>query len=390
VLTDRPVPAISPNGELLAFGGVDADGTHRIWVRPMASLAAEPVLGTEGAYSLFWSPDSRSLGFFVGEKLKTVQLHGGPPRALCDASAVLRPIGTWNRDGVILFNSFDRRGLYRVAATSGEVTLVTTLDPARQEIQHLWPQFLRDGRHFIYLVQSARPEYTGVYAGSMDSKERKLILRTSSIATYAGLDPGTGYLLYMRAATLMAQRFDDRRLELVGEPFPIAEQVWLPPSPAQGFAAFSASGNGVVAYRTLPAATTELVWFDRRGNRLEAVGAPANYSVPALSPDDKKLAITRIDAKMGTRDCLIWFAGRLPGSPSIRLTKRIPHGPPTAIRSPSSPGKKGLWTSIRKQLQGLALPNPCWNQLSPRPSRAGLRVASSFSMRQGIVFGRSR
>jgi hypothetical protein len=110
----------------------------------------------------------------------------------------------------------------------------------------------------------------------------------------------------MRAATLMAQRLDDRRLELEGEPFPIAEQVWLPPAPARVFEAFSASGNGVVAYRTLPPATTELVWFDRRGNRLGTVGAPANYSVPALSPDEKKLAVTRIDPQIGTRDLYLF------------------------------------------------------------------------------------
>jgi hypothetical protein len=165
----------------------------------------------------------------------------------------------------------------------------------------------------------------------------------------------------------MAQRFDDRRLELEGEPFPIAEQVWLPPSPAQGFAAFSASGNGVVAYRTLPAATTELVWFDRRGNRLGAVGAPANYSVPALSTDEKKLAVTRIDSHMGTRDLwrLIWLAGRLLGSPLIRLKKQIPHGHLTETRSPSAPTKKGFWTSIRKRLRVTAMPSLSWNLVSP-------------------------
>jgi dipeptidyl aminopeptidase/acylaminoacyl peptidase len=108
----------------------------------------------------------------------------------------------------------------------------------------------------------------------------------------------------------MAQRFDDRRLELEGEPFPIAEQVWLPPSPAQGLAVFSASSNGVLAYRTLPAATTELLWFDRRGNRLGTLGAPANYSVPALSPDEKKLAVTRIDPQIGTRDLWLFDLAR--------------------------------------------------------------------------------
>src|SRR6516162_1531913 len=86
VLSDLGLPTISPDGQQLAFGGVDANGTNRIWVRPIASLTAEPIPGTEGVNSLFWSADSRSLGFFAGGKLKTVQIHGGPPRALCDAS----------------------------------------------------------------------------------------------------------------------------------------------------------------------------------------------------------------------------------------------------------------------------------------------------------------
>jgi len=362
------LPAISPDGELLAFGGVDPDGTTRIWVRPMASLTAEPVAGTEGAYSLFWSPDSRSLGFFTGEKLKTVQLHGGPPRALCDASGALRPIGTWNRDGVILFNSFDRGGLYRVPVASGKATPVTTLDPARQEVQHLWPQFLRDGRHFIYLVQSTRPENTGIYAGSLDSKERRLILRTSSNAAYAGLDPGTGYLLYMRGATLMAQRFDDRRLESESEPFPIAEHVWLPPSPAQGFAAFSASDNGVLAYRTIPTATTELVWFDRRSNRLATIGAPANYSVPALSPDEKKLAITRIDPRIGTRDLWLFDLARGTLAPFTfdPAEETNPTWSPSGNQIVFTSGQKGIMDLYQKATSGTGDAKPLLESSEPK------------------------
>jgi len=369
VLTARPLPAISPDGELLAFGGVEPDGTTRIWVRPMASLTAEPVPGTEGASSLFWSPDSRSIGFFAGGKIKTVLLHGGPPRAIFDASDALRPIGTWNRDGVILFNSSDRRGLYRVAVTGAESTPVTTLDPARHEVQHLWPQFLRDGRHFIYLAQSTRSENTAIYAASLDSKERRLILRTSSIAAYAGLDPGIGYLLYMQGATLMAQRFNDRRLELEGEAFPIADQVWLPPSPAQGFAAFSTSNNGVLVYRTLPAATTELVWFDRRGNRLGTVGAPANYSIPALSPDEKKLAITRIDPRIGTKDLYLIDLAR--GTPAARFTfdpaeETNPAWSPDGNKIAFTSSQKGIMDLYQKATSGAGDAEPLLESSEPK------------------------
>jgi eukaryotic-like serine/threonine-protein kinase len=312
--SDVALPAISPDGEKLVFGGLGADGKLRLWIRPLSSLAAEPVLGTEGVTSVFWSPDSRSVGFFAGGKLKKSDLNGGPPQVLCDASESYRPGGTWNREGWILFSSNDHEGLYRVPVTGGEPSRVTALSTERQETLHAWPQFLPDGQHFIYLAQSERPENTGIYIGSLDSKVNKLMLRANGNPSYAAFPSGSGYLLSMQTATLMAQAFDPVRLELRGEGFPVAERLLLPPAPAPGFAAFSATENGVLAYRTLGQASTELVWFDRQGRRLGTVGEPANYSVPALSPDEKTLAVTRIDPEIGTRD--IWLFDLARGTPS--------------------------------------------------------------------------
>lgn len=306
--------AVSPDASMLAFVGIDPDSKTRLWVRPLSSLAAESVPGTEGAVSPFWSPDSRSLGFFAEGKLKRSDLQGGPPQILCDVFAQFTPFGTWSRHGLILFNSFDRRGLFQVAASGGEARPVTTLDTARHEIIHAWPQFLPDGRHFIYLVQSTLPENTGIYAGSLDSKERKRLMNISSLSAYAGLPSGRGYLLFMHAATLMAQSFDARKLELQGEAFPIAEDALLSGTTPLGLAPFSVSGNRVLAYRTLGQATTELVWFDREGRRLGTVGEAANYSVPALSPDEKTLAVTRIDPHVATRD--LWLFELTRGTPS--------------------------------------------------------------------------
>ena len=305
VLFGRALPAVSPDGERLIFGGIEADGKTRLWVRALSSLTAEPIPGSEGASSVFWSPDSRSVGFFAGGKLKRSDLNGSPPQILCDASDALRPVGTWSRSDVILFNSEDRPGLYRVPATGGTPTPVTVLDASRQENLHAWPQFLPDGTHFIYLVQSERPENTGIYAASLDSKLNKRVLNVSTNPSFAESPAGAGYLLFMQASSLMAQRFDAGSLEVQGHAFPVANQVSLPPSPSQGLGVFSASWNGVLAYQTLGQATTELVWFDRQGRRLGRVGEPDLYSIPALSPDEKRLVVTRMDTQIGTRD--LWL-----------------------------------------------------------------------------------
>jgi len=334
-------PAVSPDAKMLAFVGIDADGKTRLWVRPLSSLTAEPVPGTEGAVSLFWSPESRSLGFFADEKLKRSDLNGALPQILCDASTDVRPVGTWSRQSVILFNSFDRPGLFQVPAHGGEPRPVTLVDASRHEIFHAWPQFLPDGRHFIYLVQSALPENTGIYAGSLDSKEKKRLLNTSSLPAYAGLPSGRGYLLFMHAATLMAQAFDSTKLEMEGDAFPVVDDVRLPPSPALGFATFSVSGPRVLAYQALGQATTELAWFDRQGRRLGNVGEAGNYSVPALSPDEKTLAVTRIDPHVGTRD--LWLFDLARGTPS-----RFTFDPAEETNPTWSPDSREIAFSSRK------------------------------------------
>lgn len=170
---EAPFPAVSPDGRRLAFLAL-REGTAQLWVRPIASLDAQPLPGTDGAaVSLFWSPDSRMLGFFANGKLKTVDASGGPVQTLCNAPGNNGPFsagrgGTWNRDGVIVFNAAGQAGaLSRVSANGGEPAPVTTLDASRKETAHRHPFFLPDGRHFVYFVQ---PSNT-IRVGSIDSKE---------------------------------------------------------------------------------------------------------------------------------------------------------------------------------------------------------------------------
>lgn len=194
----------------------------------------------------------------------------------------------------------------------------------------------------------------------------------------------------MQAATLMAQPFDVKRLESQGDAFPVAEQVWLPPAPAQGYGAFSVSGNGVLAYRTLGQATTELVWFDRQGKRLETVGEPANYSLPALSTDEKRLAVARIDPQIGTKD--LWLFD-LPRRTLSRFTfdpaeETNPTWSPDGNRIAFSSRGNGNLDIYQKAATGTGKADRCWNPATPNLFRIGLRTAGSSSMIRGASYGR--
>ena len=180
----------------------------------------------------------------------------------------------------------------------GSATPVTALDASRQQDFHDWPYFLPDGRHFLYFAHSRNPENSAIYVGSLDSKETKLVLNVASAALYSP----PGYLLFVRAGTLLAQPFDADRLELKGDASPIAEGIQFTSS--NGGAAVAVSENGVLAYRVAPTnAQTELVWVDRKGGE-QPLPAPAHaYRNPRLSPDGQRVAIT-ID-ELGSQEWLL-------------------------------------------------------------------------------------
>jgi len=295
--------SFSPDGRRLAFIA-DTEGTTHIWVRPLDSLAARMLPGTEGAATPFWSPDSRFIGFSAEGKLKKVEASGGPSQTVCERNGFG---GTWSLEGVIVFQS--EGVLYRVSADGGVATPVTTLDASRQEQYQGWPQFLPDGRHFLYFSSSARGEDNGIYLGSLDSKgAARLAVAADSSAAYSP----SGHLVFLRGGTLMAQPFDTRRLEVTGEAVAVAEQVGFNPGAARG--GFSISENSVLAYRSSYTPETELVWFNRAGTRLGSVGAPGQYGNPALSPDEKRVAMDRVDPKTRARD--IWLLDLSRGTPS--------------------------------------------------------------------------
>lgn len=193
-----------------------------------------------------------------------------------------------------------------MSAAGSEASPVTALDASRQEVAHGYPQFLPDGRHFLYWASSYNRENGAVYLGALDSKETTRLLRSEYQATCTQDATGQGYLLFVRERALLAQRFDTSGWVLQGDPFPVAEDVTVSTGPSRTPGAkFSSSANGVLSYQRGGTADRELVWFDRSGQRLSSVGEPANYSNLALSPDERRLAISREDAQLNTRD--IWI-----------------------------------------------------------------------------------
>jgi len=303
---DDVPPAISPEGERITFVGVEPDGRRRLWVRALDSPVVEPLPGTEFVDSVFWSPDGHFVGFFANGKLKAIDVRGGSPQTITNIPGGIGA-GSWGRDGVILFQTNAHLQLYRVQAGGGEPKPATTLNSARKEVAHYAPHFLPDGQHFLYFVQSERPENTGIYLGSLDSQDSKYLLNSNTNAAYAQSADGTGYLLFTSGTTLMGQVFDPRTQRLARDPFPIAKQVLVTLATGLHRAAFSASENGVLAYRTgIDAGSTELVWFDRHGRRLDRVGEPGEYTNPALSPDEKNLLVSRMDPQSANRDLVLF------------------------------------------------------------------------------------
>jgi Tol biopolymer transport system component len=333
--------ALSPDGRRLAFVA-SFEGRDLLWVRSLDSLSAEALQGTEGAAiqsAPFWSPDSRFIGFFAGDKLKKIDASGGPPQVLCNVGGPRG--GTWNRDGVIVFAPVPFGPLYQVSQAGGEPTPVTALDQSGSETAHRWPYFLPDGRHFLYLMRSSKAESEGIYVGSLDAKETKRLLPTALNAAYAF----PGFLLFLRNEQLIAQRFDADKLELTGEPLSVAERVAYNPGLSRG--AFSVSENGVLAFRSGGGQINQPLWFDRQGKQSGSLGAAGLYLTLWLSPDEKRAAVDRSDPQTGTSD--IWLFDLSRGIPSRFTTD--PAGDTNPLWSPD--GSRIVFASTREGVRNL-------------------------------------
>jgi len=290
---------LSPDGRSLAFVARDSTGSQRIWLRPLRSTDAKPIPGTDGTvHYFFWSPDSRHLAFVADDKLKKIAVTGGDAEVVC-AVTTWRG-GTWSRDGVMLIAPTSNGPIYRVAATGGEPQPVTSLDSTRAETAHRFPQFLPDGRHFLFSALPARDGKFEIYVGSLDSPERKLLLSAGTGVTWAP----PGHLLYARDGKLMAQGFDAKALELRGDPVLLGDSVT--DTNSSGGPIASASRTGTVAHATYQLTNQRLAWVDLSGREIAQIPVePGPYSNPLLSPDDRRAALVRTESVVASG---LWIA----------------------------------------------------------------------------------
>jgi Tol biopolymer transport system component len=281
--------ALSPDGTRLVTNVIVAGGGFQLAIRRLDEVVPQSLAGTTGAQFPFWSPDGRFIGFFAGAKLNKIDVFGGPPQPLCDALQGFG--GTWNRDGVIVFAPNANAPLFRVSSGGGIAVAVTKLDQSRRELAHRHPKFLPDGHHFVYFVLSEKPENSGLYLGSLDSAETKRVAASDAMGAF--VPPNR--LVFMRGSTLMMQRFNVGRLELEGEPSPIAPDVAI--NQNNSVAGFAFSETGILAYRVGGDAALDraLRLVDRSGKTLTDITTVGPYDNAVLAPDAMKIAETHLD-----------------------------------------------------------------------------------------------
>ncbi|MEQ1761254.1 MAG: protein kinase [Vicinamibacterales bacterium] len=348
--------ALSPDGHTVVFAA-EFEGRQQLWVRVLDAASARPLAGTEGSLQFpFWSPDSRSVGFFANGKLKRLDLERGIVESLADATNGRG--GAWNADGTILFAPTSSGALFTVAAAGGQPMAVTRLQKP-QQTDHRFPQFLPDGRHFLFYARGT-PEGRGVYVGELGHAEARRLLDVDAAAVYVS----SGHLMFVRDGALFAQRFSPEQMTLAGEPYIVVDRVAI--NEGVSLAALSASTAGSFVYRS-GRRRSQFVWVDRSGNVVRAAGEPDDVLAlnPSLSFDGRRLALQR--NVNGNWD--IWLLDM-----ELGVLNRLTSNPGTDTRPAwSADGTHVVYSSSRDGVIGL------YQQVPAASERAELLLANASS-----------
>jgi Tol biopolymer transport system component len=339
-------PAVSPDSQQIAFIGTDTTGS-RVFVRSLGSREALAIAGTEGAKQPFWSPDSKTLGYFANGKLIKVAWRGGAPVVVTDAPEARG--GAWSPSGRIVFApDVILAGLSTVSADGGVAAPVAQLRTDQGDNSHWWPQFLPDGIRFLYFVRSVADDRLGMYVGRLDRRVPESdppLIRSRSEAVYAPLT-GTddGVLFFVVNGRVEARRFNAARLTVSAD----ARSMGI------------SGGQGTLYHPPMLGASAEVLAIAESpvpfGNRLESVRRNGQrvrlwdeaeaQNWPRVSPDGRYIARQRIDAQNNPD---IWIDDVERGT-RVRVTSALesdiqpvwsPDGRQMAYVSGSLPGRSG-------------------------------------------------
>ena len=341
--------AFSPDGSRLAFLG-DEMGSDRevapatrsrtgVWIRALSDLEPRSLPGTEGASSVFWSPDGRSVGFFSNGRLLRQDIAGGSPTPICDVGSG-KQVGTWGAGEILLGSTFEGI-IYRVSADGGSAVPYIQPDKARGETRAAWPVFLPDGRSYLYVI--VRSDGSGsLMAGTLEGRPAREVGPMVSRVEYA--EPG--FVVFAREGALFAQAFDAKSARLSGPLISLAPAVYY--FYTSKWAAFAISRNGTLAYQP-QGNITKLSWFDRSGHVLGELGsAGAGETIDlAISPDGKQALFDRTRPDLGTYD--VWSVDLVRG-----VETRLTSGPNTEFDPVwLADGKHFVYSAVRDYLPQL-------------------------------------
>ena len=305
--------ALSRDGSMLVFvSPEETSAMPMLYLQRIGSSGVTLLPGTQGASYPFWSPDGAYVGFFAGGKLQKIAVSGGTPQALATAPAGRG--GSWGSKGVIIYAPDAQGPMQRINADGTAMAQVTEIQPGEQS--HRWPLFLPDGGHFLMWVgnfgNQKDDRVSGIYATSLASKERKLLVLCSSSFGYD--DHNLYYADSQRQ--LVSIPFDPAAGTISGSATVIATVVGYQPSTI--WTALAVAQNGTLIYNTgVGAAESALTWVDRSGKELGRIGDPAIMANPMLSPDGTRLAIDISDQKANNVD--IWIESTT-GASNSRFT----------------------------------------------------------------------
>jgi eukaryotic-like serine/threonine-protein kinase len=312
--------AISPDGRTIVFCGIDSAGNTRLWLRPLETLDTQELAGTDNATLPFWSPDSRFVGYFADGKLRKVPVNGGAVEALCDAPDGRG--GTWSKDGVILFAPVAAGPLERVSADGGEATVIARPDSAHGETALRFPEFLPDGKHYLFVSLPPHHNRLDTFVGELGSSRRVLLTTAGSLPWY----DAAGYLIYVRGDRLVAQKFDAGSRKITGSPMPLESAPQL--QGAAGAPGISTSENGIMIRTSSGIENTELQWVDRSGHPGAFIPVPpGKYAQVTVSPDNQRAVVERYSdpnsMDLWMVDLARGLASRFTHIPSCRIFNEV-------------------------------------------------------------------